>query len=187
MKTLHVIDVENIFGGPLQGDHIFDNSKELYEQIIKVNSDDCVLLASNPELFENLLNSWAFDPIEQCWIGDITFGDLFSKYSDISIKDSVNIYTRPGKDGADKVLREKALEKLGEFDRVVVASGDHYFKNLCDQALMQNKKVVIVSTQHGLSNTLKSIPCEKITFEIKNTTEDQQAGFKWKSTFGAVA
>ena len=65
MKTLNVIDVENIFGGPLQGDHIFDNSKELYEQIIKVNSDDCLLLASNPELFENLLNSWAFDPIEQ--------------------------------------------------------------------------------------------------------------------------
>ena len=52
---------------------------------------------------------------------------------------------------------------------------------------MQNKKVVIVSTQHGLSNTVKSIHCEKITFEIKNTTEDQKAGFKWKSTFGAVA
>ena len=89
--------------------------------------------------------------------------------------------------GLNLELIEKALEKLGEFDRIVVASGDHYFKNLCDQALMQNKKVVIVSTQHGLSNTLKSIPCEKITFEIKNTTEDQKAGFKWKSTFGAVA
>lgn len=187
MKTLHVIDVENIFGGPLQGDDLFNSSKELYEQIVTINPCDTVLLASNPELFENLLNSWAYDPIEQQWIGDISYGDLFSKFSDISIQDKINIYTRPGKDGADEILREKALEEIDNFDRIVVASGDHYFKKLCDQALLKNKKLLILSTQHGLSNSLKAIPCEKVTFEIKDTEQAKQVGFKWKSRLGAVA
>jgi hypothetical protein len=186
MKTLHIIDIENIFGGPLQGDQLFNNSKDLYEQIIRINSNDEVLIASNPELFMNLLNSWAYDSIEDQWIGDITSGDLFSKFTDITFGNTLSIFSRPGKDGADIVLNEEALNKFEEYDRIVVASGDHYFLDLCHKALKRSKKLVIVSTQHGLSNVLKAIPCEKITFEIQKN-QQENFGFKWKTEIGSAA
>ena len=46
MKTLHVIDVENIFGGPFQGNYLFDNCRELYEQIMNISKDDYIVIAS---------------------------------------------------------------------------------------------------------------------------------------------
>ena len=81
--------------------------------------------------------------------------------------EELTIFARPGKDGADKVLMEKAVDKLDDFDRIVVASGDHFFTDLCNKVLKLSKKLVIISTQHGFSNSLKRIPCEKITFEMK--------------------
>ena len=187
MKTLHVIDVENIFGGPFQGNYLFDNCRELYEQIMNISKDDYILIASNPELFNNLLNSWAYDPIEDKWIDEITSGDLFGKCSDITIKDTLTIFARPGKDGADKVLMEKAVDKLDDFDRIIVASGDHFFIDLCNKVLKLSKKLVIISTQHGFSNSLKRIPCEKITFEMKKNESPKTFGYKWKSKIGAAA
>ncbi|MBG02207.1 MAG: hypothetical protein CL470_08055 [Acidimicrobiaceae bacterium] len=186
MKTLHVIDVENIFGGPFQGEALYNNCKELYQQIINIHREDEVLLASNPELFMNLLHSWAYDSETDEWIGDFSTSDLFNLNSEISFGDTLSIFSRPGKDGADRILRERALTKLEKYDRIIVASGDHYFLALCNKVLELRKKLVIISTQHGFSTALRTIPCEKITFEITSRENKEKFSFKWKSKIGAM-
>ena len=86
----------------------------------------------------------------------------------------------------NKKFNFNKFNKFEEYDRIVVASGDHYFLDLCHKALKRSKKLVIVSTQHCLSNVLKAIPCEKITFEIQKN-QQENFGFKWKTEIGSAA
>ena len=109
----------------------------------------------------------------------------FSKFSNLTIGSNLEIFVRPGKDGADKILNEKANELLEDFDHIVIASGDHYFLDLCNKALKLGKSIEIISTQHGLSDKLKKIPCQKTTYEFNNL-ENNNNIFKWTSKVGAL-
>ena len=182
MSILHVIDIENILGGIHEDSSIYKTSKYLYQSLINLHSDDHILIASNPELFLSTLYSWAYNQDTDEWLGDITSSDLFSKNSNLSIGENLSIFVRPGKDGADKILNEKAFELIENYDHIVIASGDHYFLNLCNKALSLGKSIEIISTQHGLSNQLKKIPCQKTTFEINHAKNV----FKWTSKIGAL-
>ena len=185
MKTLHVIDIENVLGGPIDDLGLFNQSKNVYQSLVDISTNDHVLLASNPELFLPTLTAWAYDQDLDQWIGDITSSDLFSKFSNLNIGPNLEIFVRPGKDGADKILNEKARELLEDFDHIVIASGDHYFLNLCNEALKLGKSIEIISTQHGLSEKLKRIPCQKTTYEF-NKSKNNNNIFKWTSKVGAL-
>jgi len=186
MRTLHVIDIENILGGPFADNSLFNESKNNYQSITEIQNEDHVLIASNPELFLPTLTSWAYDQDFDEWSGDITSSDLFSKYSNLTIGENLEIFVRPGKDGADKILNEKAVELLNDYDHIVIASGDHYFLNLCNKALSLGKSIEIISTQHGLSNQLKRIPCQKTTFEFNSSDSTRNGVFQWTSKVGAM-
>ncbi len=183
MKTLHVIDIENVLGGPNDDLGLFNQSKNVYQSLVEISSNDHVLLASNPELFLPTLTAWAYDQENDQWNGDITSSDLFSRFSNLTIGPNLEIFVRPGKDGADKILNEKAKELLDDFDHIVIASGDHYFLNLCSEAMKLGKTIEIISTQHGLSEKLKKIPCRKTTYEF-NTSNNKNNIFKWTSKVG---
>ena len=185
MKTLHVIDIENVLGGPIDDLGLFNQSKNVYQSLVDISTNDHVLLASNPELFLPTLTAWAYDQDLDQWIGDITSSDLFSKFSNLNVGPNLEIFVRPGKDGADKILNEKARELLKDFDHIVIASGDHYFINLCNEALKLGKSIEIISTQHGLSEKLKRIPCQKTTYEF-NKSKNNNNIFEWTSKVGAL-
>ena len=61
MKTLHVIDIENVLGGPIDETGLFNQSKNIYQSLVNISSNDYVLIASNPELFLPTLTAWAYD------------------------------------------------------------------------------------------------------------------------------
>lgn len=128
-RALHLIDVENLAGGPRVSPEVAATAIEHFLKAARPGPHDLTRLACNPWLYEAL----AFDLPDGWWTG---FGH--------------------GPDGADRRLLDD-LEPDGlrrRFDRLVVGSGDHYFAELAAGFRSLGGDTWVISRPSGLSATL---------------------------------
>lgn len=101
-RTLHLIDVENLMGGPLAGVGALKQASELYRIAAPVRASDHVIVASNPRLACDAGVEWQ----------------------------AGRLVTGHGPNGADRALL-RAVRDLGwvaeRYDRIVIGSGDGVF------------------------------------------------------------
>jgi hypothetical protein len=101
-RTLHLIDIENLMGGPRNSPVILQLASELYKESVPTRFDDHFVLAANRGLAVQAGLSW---PSAQLLVGN-------------------------GKDGADLALIQRIsdIEWISaRYDRVILGSGDGIF------------------------------------------------------------
>ena len=101
-RTLHLVDAENLMGGPLAGDRALRGALQTYAVLAVVHPMDHVIVGVNPALALSVSDVW---PEARLVIGR-------------------------GRDGADNALLSAVSEvdwMASRYDRLVVGSGDHAF------------------------------------------------------------
>lgn len=131
VRTLHLVDIENLLGDPFCEDtDYFDETVEEYKELSEWQATDQVLVAANKWLSARIAFSL------QNW--------------------NCRLFTAAGKDGADlRLLSEGAQPKLIEqFDRLVVGSGDGIFCRAVSSAKALSLEAVTVARKSSLSTRL---------------------------------
>jgi hypothetical protein len=129
-RSLHVVDLENLMGGPYQGRHILQLASDYYRDAAGVRAGDHVLVATNPRLALEAALSW---PQAQLLVGK-------------------------GVNGADMVLIERIRDVdwiASRFDRVVIGSGDGIFMSSVIALKTQGIAVGVVASEHSVSRELR--------------------------------
>jgi len=128
-RTLHLIDVENLAGGPDVSTEVAHAALDDYRRSAAMGPVDLVRVACNPWLFRKL----AFD-LPSGW--STGFGH--------------------GPDGADRVLLDGLHPKgvCRRFDRLVIGSGDHAFAELAAGVRALGGDVWVISRRRSLSAEL---------------------------------
>lgn len=129
-RTLHLVDIENLAGGPARVDRWFAPSLRQYRAAATPRSDDHVVLAADRTVYAR--TAW---DVDRAWT--YRFGT--------------------GPDGADRALLEAADPRwvADRFRRVVIGSGDHAFAPLAADLLDRGLEVVVVSRPANLSGRLR--------------------------------
>lgn len=129
-RTLHLVDIENLVGDPVAVGPLALGALKEYLEISGWREGDQVIIAANPAL-------------------------LLPIMYDIGVPCSV--HPVKGTDAADQMLIGYAVpEWVAErFDRLVVGSGDHAFRDTACAVRDLGCSVVIVSRSRSLSNSLK--------------------------------
>jgi len=137
-RTLHLVDIENLAGGPEQVDRWFQPSLRQYRATAAPRLADHVVLAADRTVYAR--TAW---DVDRGW--SYRFG--------------------VGPDGADRALLDAAEPAwvAGRFDRVVVGSGDHAFAPLVVDLLGRGLEVVVVSRPRNLSGRLRRSGAQLIT------------------------
>ena len=132
IRTLHLIDVENLVGGVAAGVDSVAPAFEAYRRTIEVGPEDHVVLGTGTEL--------AFAS-KAAWPGAL-------------------LRIGRGIDGADRALLS-ALDPgfiVSHYHRLVVASGDHIFAPMvADLRARRMAVVVVVRSQEALSRDLRRL------------------------------
>ncbi len=126
-RTLHLVDIENLAGGPYASG---DEAVEVFERYLDASAwepGDLVYVAANPGLMEKI--AWRL-PVE------------------------CNLRAARGQDGADLALLAHAAPEFvaRRFSRLVIGSGDHIFIERAVRARALGVGVVVValaSSVHG--------------------------------------
>jgi len=98
-RALHLIDIENLMGGPQAGRDAIPLATEGYLATVSMMPDDLIVVATNPHL-------WL--PAKLAWPGAL-------------------VLSARGRDGADRALISQVadVERIASrFDRLVIGSGD---------------------------------------------------------------
>lgn len=129
LRTLHLIDIENLMGGPQQGVVALRLAFVRYVVAMPVRHDDQVVIACNPKL--------AFEA-GTAWKGAL-------------------LKVRHGHDGADLVLLENSEAEFvaRRFARVVIGSGDGIFTERVLALRAAGVVVEVVSRPGSLAWTLR--------------------------------
>lgn len=129
-RTLHIVDVENLCGGP---EFVRGNGTSVarsYRRVVGLTRGDHVIVGSNPNLlFE----------CRDCFPGARLVGGH-------------------GPDGADQALLEAMSDVdwvAARFDRVVIASGDHCFAHLAAALKERGIMVGVVAREEATSGVLR--------------------------------
>lgn len=129
-RTLHIVDLENICGGP---ELVPCNGRDVaasYRRVAGLAHGDHVVVASNPKL------------LFEC-------GCCFP---------GARLVSAHGPDGADRALLE-TLADVGwvaaRFDRVVLASGDHCFVHVAAALKERGIMVGVVGREGSISRLLR--------------------------------
>lgn len=134
-RALHLIDVENLAGGPDVSAEVARTAIDDYRRSAVVTPGDLVRLARNPWLYRKL----AFDLPSGWWT---RFGH--------------------GPDGADRALLDGLDPEsvCRRFDRLVIGSGDHAFADL---ARALGGDLWVISSRRSLSSDLESSVSRAVT------------------------
>ena len=129
-RTVHLVDIENLAGGPERIDRWFAPALRQYEAVARPHDGDHVVLAADASVWSR--TAWDVDP---AW--DYRFGT--------------------GPDGADRVLLERADPDwvADRFDRLVVGSGDHAFAPLVAEVRDRGVDAVVVARPRQLAGALR--------------------------------
>lgn len=137
-RTLHLVDIENLAGGPARVDRWFGSALRQYQAVAEPRPVDHVVMAADRTVYAR--TAWDVDP---GWT--YRFGI--------------------GPDGADRALLDAADPGWvhGRFDRVVVGSGDHAFAPLVVDLLGRGVPVTVVSRPRNLSGRLRRSGAHVVT------------------------
>lgn len=129
LRTLHLIDIENLLGEPRPAAESVFQARIAYAAHVFVGENDLVVVACN----------------HGCAL------DVGLAYS------GARMVVRSGPDGADLALLEVLAEHdvEGRFDAVVVASGDGIFTDAVAALAAVGLPTVVVSRPESLSRTLR--------------------------------
>ena len=127
-RTLHLIDFENLMGGPQAGTEAMGHAKASYLSAVTTRAGDHVIVGANPALLLDMATIW---PGARPVIGR-------------------------GPDGADLALLAEArpADVALRFDRIVIGSGDGIFANLAAESVHNHLVVIVVSRPESLSRAL---------------------------------
>ena len=128
-RSLHLLDLENLMGGPYCGARALESASDAYRRIAPVGVYDHVIVAANRHLIFDAARCW---PGSQALVGD-------------------------GPDGADLALISAAsnvAEVARRFDRIVIGSGDGIFHSLATRYGALGLEVGVVATPSGLAHVL---------------------------------
>ena len=130
-RALHLIDIENLMGGPQAGWDAIPLATEGYLATVSMTPDDLVVVATNPHL-------WL--PAKLAWPGAL-------------------VLSGHGRDGADKVLISQVsdVDRVARrIDRLVIGSGDGIFESIAREYTVAGIPVEVLSRQDALSDLLRA-------------------------------
>ena len=138
-RSLHLLDIENLMGGPFAGKHALQSASAQYRRVAAVKDSDLVIVGCNPRL------AWETDA---AWPG-------------------AEVRVGIGPDGADRALLSAVSDDLWiarRFDRVIVGSGDGIFANTIMALKGWGIAVGVVSLRTSLSLALRQ--CADFTWYL---------------------
>jgi hypothetical protein len=128
-RSLHLVDVENLMGGPELGDTALHEALAGYRTSAPVSEGDHVIIGANPQLGLAAKTAWP----------------------------SARLVVRGGPDGADIALLEAVRDVdfiAARYDQIVVGSGDGAFEVVAREFRSRGIAVGVVSLRRGLSYAL---------------------------------
>ncbi len=128
-RTLHVIDVENLMGGPFAGLSNMQASADSYREQIVLLPQDHLVVAVNPKLAIQA---------RQCW-------------------PEGKLVTGGGPNGADRALLAELTDFdwiASHYDRVVLGSGDGIFEDAASSLVALGIAVGVASRRRSLAHAL---------------------------------
>lgn len=128
-RSLHLLDVENLMGGPKRGVRALEYASDAYRGTGLVARGDHIIMAANPHL---ILDAARFWPGAKSLLGR-------------------------GPDGADRALIKAAnnVEWVARrFDRIVIGSGDGIFSRLATKFRALGIEVGVVARARSLAYVL---------------------------------
>ena len=128
-RSLHLVDIENLMGGPRAGPAAILRAVSDYREAAPVTVGDHVIIGTNPNLGV---------AAHACW-------------------PSVRLVVRGGPDGADIALLEEVKNDrwvASRYDRIVVGSGDGVFAVVAKTFRRHGLAVGVVSREQSLSYAL---------------------------------
>ena len=128
-RTLHLVDIENLMGGPRAGPVALLRAISAYREAAPVTVGDHVIIGTNPRLGVIAHASWP----------------------------SVRLVVRGGPDGADIALLGQVKDDrwvAARYDRIVVGSGDSVFAVVAKTFRQHGLAVGVVSREQSLSYAL---------------------------------
>lgn len=128
-RSLHLVDVENLMGGPELGGAALREALAGYRTSAPVSDGDHVIIGANPQLGLSAKTAWP----------------------------GARLVVRGGPDGADIALLEAVREVefiAARYDQIVVGSGDGVFEVVVREFRSRGLAVGVVSLRRGLSYTL---------------------------------
>ena len=129
-RAIHLIDIENLMGGPRKGRERLRWVVYDYRVVACVDEVDHPIIGVNPELGHMAYDSWR----------------------------SARLVTRGGPDGADKALLDTVKDHgfiLRRYYRLVIGSGDHAFADTAKMFVGYGLRVDVVSRRTALSKALQ--------------------------------
>lgn len=128
-RSLHLVDVENLMGGPELGDTALREALAGYRTSAPVSGGDHVIIGANPQLGVAAKTEWP----------------------------GARLVVRGGPDGADIALLDavREVDFIAErYDQIVVGSGDGVFEVVVREFRSRGLAVGVVSLRRGLSYAL---------------------------------
>ncbi len=128
-RSLHLVDLENLMGGPGQGEVAVKVASRAFRELAGVRARDHVLVGVNPRLGADAKLSWPD--------GLVLLGT--------------------GPDGADRALLCQIEDRMWvakRYDRIVIGSGDGIFAPAASGFRDFGLAVVVVSREYSLSHRL---------------------------------
>lgn len=129
-RSLHLLDVENLMGGPKRGVRALEYASDAYRGTGLVACGDHIIMAANPRLILDAARLW---PGARSLLGR-------------------------GPDGADRALIKAASNVAWvarRFDRIVIGSGDGIFSRLAMKFRALGIEVGVVSRAGSLAYVLR--------------------------------
>jgi hypothetical protein len=128
LRTLHLIDIENLMGGPRRGPSAVETSWQLYKQYVRVRANDHVITAANGAL---------------------------ALHVGLQIRGQLLVGNGP--DGADRALLARISDTNWvalRYDRVIVGSGDGIFVDAVRELARNGVQVGVASRRDTLAREL---------------------------------
>ena len=128
-RALHLVDLENLMGGPHAGLVVMRGAIAHYQDAASVTDGDHIVVGVNPVLLPITKAVWPSPRIEPGW----------------------------GPDGADLALLRWVEDDRfigARYDRIVVGSGDGIFQGMVKKFRSHGLPVGVVSRKRSLSNAL---------------------------------
>ena len=133
-QTIHLIDIENLAGGPRAGVLAFHRALDCYRSTGPVAEGDRVVIGASPQVGRQVAPL-----IEWFW-------------------PSAELYTRGGPNGADIALIEQVNDVrsiAARFDRIIIGSGDSDFAPVAWVYIARGLAVDVASRRKSLSSKLE--------------------------------
>jgi hypothetical protein len=131
-RTLHLVDAENLMGGPLAGQQALRAAFRSYTRLAQVKPLDHVVIGVNPALALSVMDLWP----------------------------SARLVIGRGRDGADNALLATVTEvewMASRYDRLVIGSGDHAFAFAAAAFYAVGLRVDVVARGSSLSAILAAL------------------------------